>query len=346
VPERWDAVVIGGGFYGATLACHLKRRGLSHVLLIEREQALLQRASYNNQARIHAGYHYPRSLTTAARCRQSVERFLGEHPGVLRKGGLAVYAVARTHSHTSPRQFVRFCAAIGAPLTEAPSEVWSLFDRDRIDAVYLVEESVMDADVLRVSVTRTLSTAGVEVWLGQAVDRLSSGVLVHLSDTTIRARHVFNCTYSALDTLADVPALRHERAELAIVDLPELSGMSITVMDGPFFSLLPHPPTGLHTLSHVRHTPHGEGRALPVNVDSRFDRMVRAASPFLPALRDARYVRSIFETKTLLPHNEVDDGRPILLARSASVPGVWSVLGGKIDNVYDVLDRLDAEPIA
>ena len=79
--------------------------------------------------------------------------------------------------------------------------------------------------------------------------------------------------------------------------------------------------------------------------ESRFDRMVRAAARFVPGLRQARYVESIFEVKTVLHKNEVDDGRPILFERSAEIPGCYSILGGKIDNVYDVLDRLDAEPL-
>ena len=61
-----DAVVIGGGFYGCAIAIYLvKQRGLKQVHLVEREPGILTRASYNNQARVHNGYHYPRSFTTA-----------------------------------------------------------------------------------------------------------------------------------------------------------------------------------------------------------------------------------------------------------------------------------------
>jgi len=60
-----DAVIIGAGFYGSAIAIYLAReRGLKNIVLIERESALMLRASYNNQARVHNGYHYPRSFTT------------------------------------------------------------------------------------------------------------------------------------------------------------------------------------------------------------------------------------------------------------------------------------------
>jgi hypothetical protein len=41
--------------------------------------------------------------------------------------------------------------------------------------------------------------------------------------------------------------------------------------------------------------------------------------------------------------NEGDDGRPILFEKHLEMPGCYSVLGGKIDNIYDVLEKLDAE---
>ena len=46
----YDAVVIGGGFFGATLSAHLAS-SVGTVLLVERESELLRRASYVNQAR-------------------------------------------------------------------------------------------------------------------------------------------------------------------------------------------------------------------------------------------------------------------------------------------------------
>ena len=42
-----DAVIVGGGFYGATIAIYLaKQRGFKRIVLVERAEALLTRASY------------------------------------------------------------------------------------------------------------------------------------------------------------------------------------------------------------------------------------------------------------------------------------------------------------
>lgn len=78
---------------------------------------------------------------------------------------------------------------------------------------------------------------------------------------------------------------------------------------------------------------------------TRVDRMVRDVGRYLPAVLDAHYVSSLFEVKTVLVKNEGDDGRPILFEKHPELPGCYSVLGGKIDNIYDVLEKLDAEEL-
>jgi hypothetical protein len=71
--------------------------------------------------------------------------------------------------------------------------------------------------------------------------------------------------------------------------------------------------------------------------------MIRDAAKYVPLLRQSLYRESIFQIKTVLEKNEADDGRPILFEKHADMPGCYSILGGKIDNIYDVLEKLDQE---
>jgi hypothetical protein len=64
--------------------------------------------------------------------------------------------------------------------------------------------------------------------------------------------------------------------------------------------------------------------------------MIRDGQRYLPCLTRARVVGSLFEVKTTLARHEGDDGRPVLIERSAALPRVISVLGAKIDNIYEV----------
>ena len=110
---------------------------------------------------------------------------------------------------------------------------------------------------------------------------------------------------------------------------------------------MPFPPAGMHSLSHVRYTPHeastAQTREVLVPMASNRNAMIRDAQRYLPCLRQTMTVRSIFDIKATLIHNEDDDGRPILIEQAEDMPRVLSVLGSKMDNIYDVRAFLRAK---
>ena len=73
--------------------------------------------------------------------------------------------------------------------------------------------------------------------------------------------------------------------------------------------------------------------------------MVRDVARYIPSIITAEQKDSLFEIKTVLVKNEGDDGRPILFEKNKYIPGLYSVLGGKIDNIYDVIEKLDNEKL-
>lgn len=364
---QYDAVIIGGGFYGASIAVYLaKKHGLKRIVLIEQEPALMTRASYNNQARVHNGYHYPRSFTTAYRSRINLPRFVADWPNAVKKDFTKLYAVARRNSKVTARQFDRFCRDIGASLEPAPPHLKALFEPRLIEDVFLVEEYAFDTTQLAQWAKRELEESAVQLRFRTRATEISKAADAPLQVITrndngdverLPCTRVFNCTYSGLNSFAgDFPGLstglKHEITEMALMQMPPaLKNLGVTVMDGPFFSMMPFPARSLHTLSHVRYTPHlhwDESSGVDpykkfrqYTRESRTDRMVRDAGRYIPALLDAQHVDSLFEIKTVLIKNEGDDGRPILFEAHQQLPGCFSVLGGKIDNIYDVLGLLD-----
>jgi glycine/D-amino acid oxidase-like deaminating enzyme len=359
------AVVIGGGFFGLYLAESLARR-FETVVLFEQQPACMQRASYTNQARVHNGYHYPRSVLTALRSRVNFPRFVQEFPSAIVASFEKVYAVARGLSKVTAEQFRGNMERIGAPIRPAPKRISELFNPTHIEAAFLVEEYAFNTDVLRSVMTERADRAGVEIRLRTTVDAVrpaGAGVAVMYTSPAdsgaMHADHVFCCAYSQINGPGiggGLPPVHvtHELAEMALVETPAvLHGLGITVMDGPFFSLMPFPARGLHTLSHVRYTPHarwheGEGPYTPAyrlfdaaEKTSAFTHMARDASRYLPAISGCRHRESIWEVKTILPRSETDDSRPILFRPHHGIPHYHLVMGGKIDNVYDALDVID-----
>jgi hypothetical protein len=151
--------------------------------------------------------------------------------------------------------------------------------------------------------------------------------------------------------LPELP-LKHEVAEITLVEPPEeLAERGVTLMCGPFFSIMPFPARGLHSFTHVRYTPHtewrddGSGRdpydyLHGLELTTAFPKMLADAKRYLPCLERARHVDSLYEIKTVLPQSESDDSRPILYKQDHRLKGYTCIMGGKLDNIYDVLKEL------
>lgn len=358
----YDAVVVGGGFYGCCLALFL-RSVAPRVLLIEAGEALMERASRVNQARVHTGFHYPRSMVTALRSKILQERFVRDFEAAVVADFDMLYAVAARRSKVTASRFARMFRSLDAPFRPASRAQRALFAPDLVEEVFACREVAFDWTILRDGLREKLDRHGVSVRTGEAVERLACegerGVVTLADGTAITAGTVFNVTYANLNALAlrsglRPLALKHELAEIALIDPPaELAGLAVTVMDGPFFSTMPFPAEQLYSLTHVRYTPHvswtdpASGRspdeiAADLPKESRWRHMAQDARRYLPCMGEARHRGSLFEVKTILMEKERDDSRPILLHRHPDAPCLWSVMGAKIDNVFELFAALPA----
>lgn len=364
--ESYKTIVIGGGFYGLSVALYLRDElGLNNVLVIEKEAELMSRASYVNQARIHNGYHYPRSILTAYRSAANFPRFVDDYQRAVVDNFDKYYAISRILSKVNGRQFTSFAHKIGVDIEDAEASVREMFSEKLVENVYKVKEYAFNSRILRdILLERIEKRPGIIVHTDEEVESVKqSGDLITI--TTNRSAYqtakVLNCAYSQINNLhrkSGIPlvALKHEVTEMALVRMPKkLSKFSITMMDGPFFSIMPFPSRGLHTLSHVRYTPHYswiDGSQTPVDkqdthkhfkerpIKTQYAKMYADVIRYLPALKDMEYVESISEVKTVLQKSEGDDSRPILFKPDFGIKGYACIMGGKLDNIYDVFEEL------
>jgi hypothetical protein len=364
--NHFDAVIIGAGFYGSLISIYLKKnKGLKKVLLLESESSIMTAASSNNQARIHNGYHYPRSYLTANRSHINFSRFVDDWYSSVKKDFLSIYAIAKNNSKVSSVQFKRFCKEVEIPLKQTSNATRKLFNMNLVSDVFVTEEFIFDANLLKELILKEINSNDVKLLLNTKATNITTDnfnkiqieVITAKKSEVFTSNYVFNCTYSSLnqvnrEKLKTKTKLKHELTEIALVEAPKsLSNMGITVMDGPFFSYLPFSKKLTHSISHVRYTPHTEwDDAINVNPSdilkkyeksTRVDRMIRDAARYLPLISKSKYIESFFEIKTILSKNDNDDGRPILFENNKLVPRYYSVLGGKIDNIYDILEKVD-----
>ena len=355
-------IIIGGGFYGASIALYLKRYNfIKNITIYEKENNLIGRASKINQARIHNGYHYPRSFSTGYRSHNNFEKFLNDWKDCIYDNFVSYYAISKNNSKVNSNQFVRFCEEIGAPIEEVKSDFKYLFSEFHIENIFKVKELVFDSKAMRQKIFNQLADYKIKVALNSNVVRVNqipNGIIeagIESKNGGLKkdsADLIFNCSYSGISILDNSffmkeALLKHELTELVLIDIPEsLKNKGITVMDGPFFSILPNPAYKSTSISHVRYTPHREWldskdinpyhELFKYKKVSRFNRIIRDSSRYIPCLIESKYKGSLFEIKTVPAKNEIDDGRPILFKKHTYIKNFYSILGAKIDNIYDV----------
>ena len=315
---------------------------------------------------MHTGYHYPRSVLTALRSSTNFARFCADYSEAIERDFVNLYAIAR-ESKVTASQFAKVCAGIGASAQPADSEHRKWFAADLIEEVFLTREYVFNAERLRQRVGADLEAAQVDVRTGlsavavepAATDRVR---VIDSAGNRWNAGAAFACIYAQTNTLLHASGLprlplKHELAEIPLIDVGPLNGLGITIMAGPFFSIMPFPARGRHSIHHVRYSPHYEWCDTEVPRDS-YDHLRRIAptsnAPYMladarryvPALEGLEPAETLFEVKTVLMQNEVDDGRPILFRPHHGITNFSVLLGAKIDNVYDAVEAIQRLDVA
>ena len=141
-----DKLIIGAGLYGLYAALYCAKKG-QQVEVLEIEQAPFTRATYINQARVHMGYHYPRSLSTAMKSAGYFKRFVEDYSFCIHTSFEQIYATSAHFSWTDAAEFLKFCKDGGIPCKALPVEEY--FQPGLCDGAFLTEEYTYDAHILR-----------------------------------------------------------------------------------------------------------------------------------------------------------------------------------------------------
>lgn len=376
--QRYDKVIIGAGLYGMYAAEFCARRG-QHVLVLEYDSAPFQRATYINQARVHMGYHYPRSLTTAVKSAGYFRRFAEDFSFCIHDKFEQIYATSDQFSWTDAQRFREFCKAAGIKCEDVA--VSKYFKPGMCDGAFLTEEYTYDAKILQKFYEEKLEgNTNADLIFQARIERIvkeNNLFRICLEDgSCYEAPYVLNASYGSVNQIIDkvegikkeLFPIKYELCEIILCEASEmLQGTGITVMDGPFFSIMPFGKTGYHSLTSVTFTPHvtsydakpafscqlktdskmcdseqlGNCNECECKPDSAWPYMSHLADKYLKDEYAYSYVKSLYSMKPILKSSEVDDSRPTAIRVMSKEPTFISVLSGKINTVYDLDDYLE-----
>lgn len=339
--------VIGGGILGTTIA--IKASSVASVDLYEKLSDILSATSSINQYRLHNGYHYPRSVKTALSSLKSNSEFRKFYSSAIISNRDHYYAIAKKGSLTSAKDFMNFCKNLNLEMQETNLDI---INNDEISLLIKAKEYFYDPVILRRITWEKLNNAKVNVYLNRKFEKK----LMPKYD------HVIISTYAYINELLDEfpnskKNYQYEICEKPVVKLPqEFKNKSIVIMDGPFMCIDPYRrSSNIFLMGNVTHAIHDSNVGLFPNVPTKFkhvvnngiiknpsitnfNKFIETGSIFIPKLKNAKHVGSMYTIRSVLPNKEATDERPTIVEKINNK--IVTAFSGKISTAITTAEEV------
>ena len=367
---RYTKIIIGAGLYGLYSALFCAKQGDEKILVLEYDDEPFKRATYINQARVHMGYHYPRSISTAIKSAHYFNRFNEDYGFCVHNEFEQIYATSTNFSWSNAKQFEKFCEDSNIPCEPLLDSQY--FNRGMCDGAFLTKEYTYDAQILKQYLLEQIEKyPNIEIKYNARINEINKMdaefEIILQNKQSYTSDFILNSTYASVNQILDKLGyekfkIKYELCEIILCTINnKLKDTGITVMDGPFFSIMPFGKTGYHSLTSVTFTPHAtsydelptfecqkrsNGFCSPKQLgncndciakpDSAWSYMSNLARKYLRQDFEFEYKQSLFSMKPILMASEIDDSRPTVIKQFSEKPTFISVLSGKINTVYDL----------
>ena len=351
--------VIGCGVFGAVTALKLGQLGFD-VTVFERHERPLSSASLNNQNRLHQGFHYPRDSETAQQCIDGFQRFIDEFPDCIRPSFPNAYFIASEGSRVSFADYLKFCDALKLPYAPIENSQFP-FALNRIEGGICCSETVYDSKLLADEILSRFPKSSVKIQtstevtsarnVGQKIELELNGINRESFDAVV------NASYANINLISSKlgHSERDHRYEYTLVPIIEMEAppFGITVMDGPFWTVLPFGKSSKHLLYHVDHSVVEAyvGKQLkqswldqassPFKEDDarhRYEQMVEIISSYVGDLPRTSLSGFLHGPRMVLANRDDTDARPSIV--EPKQPNYLTVFSGKIDHSVWVADEV------
>ncbi|MSR71072.1 MAG: FAD-dependent oxidoreductase [Candidatus Taylorbacteria bacterium] len=347
--------VIGGGIFGTTAASIIAES--FQVTVFERHNDILTEASYANQYRHHRGFHYPRSPETVKQIKESTldfEKMYGEAIVEIP----SYVAVAREDSKVTDHEFRQICDANKLTYKEEyPSE--EFLDRSTVSMCIKTNEAIYDYEVLKKMVWKNLKKSSTITHLGAEVKKIEiiengQKIISFQSQGKLRREtfdYVINATYANYNTVAKMLGfpereLEYRFKEIEVIQIKGYPPTAVMVMDGPFTTIVPIGNSDLYTFGDVPLSVRKKNLIFSDKsfidwkrtVKSNVEKAMKRCQKWLPILKKAVYIKSIFVTLPIDASSRKNDDRVTSLTYHGF--GCFSVLEGKIITSVSIAKKL------
>ena len=345
--------VVGAGIFGITTAVKLAKK--YQVDLFEKKDDIFCSTSGINQYRLHRGYHYPRAKQTVMSLLKSERSFKAEYAEAIIDDVDHYYCISKRDSLTSPEDYISFCKNNNLEFNISNLEI---VRNESVDLCIKVKESLFDPHVLKNICWKNLKKSNTKIFLGEEATEET------LEDYDVAIISTYSTINKLLNNFPESQLeYQFELCEKPVVKLPDIfQKKSIVIMDGPFMSLDPFGRTDNFVMGNVIHAIHHTNIGKNPEIDKRFipyldngiiknpkitnyDLFIDSAAEFMPAIKRAEHVGSMYTVRTVLPNVEMTDERPTIVRKINDK--ILTIFSGKIptcaeaaEQVYQLLNSL------
>ena len=329
--------VIGSGFFGITLGLILSKK--HEVDIYEKENSILNGASSSNQFRFHLGYHYPRSQKTMHEINKSKDLFISYFGKKIFGKTFNYYLVANT-SKTSYKKYEQFLIKNNLYYISK-----NLFSNNKfIEKTILTKEKILNIFNFKKIVIDKIKKSNLNLKLKTEFNKKN----LEEYDKVIIATYSNNNLLLRKLGIKKLSDYKFQLVEKILVKLPkQYSKKSFIVIDGNYVCVDPYLGTKYHLLSDVKlsklETTIGKfptfknknkkylNKGIIKNIKiSRFNKFINRSSSYLPFLREAKYIGSMYVVRTIKKNKEKTDERTSSVNFHSNK--ILSVLSGKWNN--------------
>jgi FAD dependent oxidoreductase len=332
-----NIIIIGSGWYGLHIA--YKYQNKYNITVLEKNPEIFMESSYNNQNRLHLGFHYPRSYKTRQLCKNGYKLFLEDYNKIVDKIDKNYYCISNdslidfeTYIHIFDYEDYKFdilennigIKNINGSLIKVDE---MLINHDKAKKFFL--ENLKNVQIIRNYEVKTV--------------RQNNNCIYVNND--LKCDFLLNCTYGKFSIDNNIKNNNNYLYELTISfvykKIKEYDADCITLMDGNLPSLfIRNKKDHLYSLTHVKYTPLFRSLdkhavlnyiASEEEIENSKMNMESDIKKYIPEFDDIfKYDSYYFGYK--LKKNDKSDDRTCNIEKNGNI---ISVNGGKITGIYN-----------
>jgi len=222
-------LVIGAGIFGVTAALRLSSK--HKVTLVDMNDDILLNASKHNHNRLHYGFHYPRSAETAQQSLEGYVLFHDYFKDEIIDDFENYYMIEKTGKIDS-KHYENFCDSLKLKYKKQFPKLDMNFEN--IESSYLTNEPIFDYIRIKSKLVAALKKSKINLILNKKITSKKD-----IQDYDV----VINTTYFNMNKINKIFDLPQTLLKLQTVIIPNFKWkherIGITIMDGPFCSILP-----------------------------------------------------------------------------------------------------------